>query len=198
MSESVSTRIHLLSADVRNAMQGVTWHESLPSPTLSELRSLSIPHLDFQGKSQVGTLIARADLAQELVDIFAKLRDISFPIASIRPMRDFGGDDGLSMAANNSSCFNSRRIRGTTRISMHALGAAVDINPVQNPVVRGGVIRPDEGHTFRQRRVLRPGMIVDESEVVSIFAKAGWQWGGHWNNPVDYHHFFRPNFRGPE
>lgn len=172
-------------------MLDVTWHQHIPSPPLSALRSLSIPYLNFEGKSQVGTLITREDLAEEIVDIFAKLRTISFPIASIRPMRDFAGDDGLSMAANNSSCFNSRKIRGTDRLSMHALGAAVDINPVQNPVLREGNIRPDEGVEFRQRRKHRPGMIASESEVVSIFAEAGWQWGGHWNNPVDYHHFFR-------
>ncbi len=172
-------------------MKGVSWHEDLPGPALSELRSLGVPFIDFSGKSQVGALITRDNLAEELAQVFAQLHGIAFPIASIRPMVDFGGDDGLSMAANNSSCFNSRRIRGTTRISLHALGAAVDINPVQNPVIRDGIIRPDEGATFCKRLHPCPGMIVSGSEIVSIFAEAGWKWGGHWNNPVDYHHFFR-------
>ena len=191
MPDSFSSAIFPLSSSQQEAMRGVSWHEDLPGPALSELCSLRIPFIDFAGQTQLGTLITRDNLSEELAEVFAQLRRIAFPISSIRPMVDFGGDDGLSMVANNSSCFNSRRIRGTTRISLHALGAAVDINPVQNPVVRDGEIRPDEGRKFCKRLHPCPGMIVDGSEIISIFAEAGWKWGGHWNNPVDYHHFFR-------
>lgn len=34
------------------------------------------------------------------------------------------------------------------------------------------------------------GTILDNSEVVEIFKKYGWSWGGHWKNP-DYQHFFK-------
>ena len=47
----------------------------------------------------------------------------------------FQGSDDASMAANNSSAFNFRRVQGTQVLSHHARGLAIDLNPVQNPVV---------------------------------------------------------------
>ena len=135
-------------------------------------------------------------LAEEVVTIFSKLWDVRFPIHSIRPMTEFAGDDGLSMAANNSSCFNARRIVGTERLSLHSYGAAIDINPVQNPVIRDGEVRPAAGAAYQDRSNARPGMILEGGPALDIFLDAGWLWGGHWENPLDYHHFYRPDSAG--
>ena len=48
-------------------------------------------------------------------------------------MNAYDGDDDASMEANNTSAFNDRNVVGTQSLSMHAYGAAIDINPVQNP-----------------------------------------------------------------
>lgn len=175
------------------SMRGVTWHADLPCPALGELRLLDLPFVDFVGKEQRGQLITNALWADEVLDIFAKLWALRFPMHTLVPMTAFGGDDGLSMAANNSSCFNARRIKGTSRISAHSYGAAIDINPVQNPIIRDGHVLPAEGEAFTDREDLRPGMIVEGSEVLEVFLAAGWSWGGHWQNPLDYHHFYRPH-----
>lgn len=175
---------------MQEQMRGITWHEELPCPRLHELRLLEIPYLDFAGTYQLGKLITAASLAKQVLGIFAALRAMDFPIASMRPMLEFDGDDGRSMAANNSSCFNSRRIINSERISVHSYGAAIDINPVQNPVIRDGKHRPEAGAKFLDRENIRPGMIVHDDAVWQVFADAGWKWGGDWDNPKDYHHFF--------
>jgi poly-gamma-glutamate synthesis protein (capsule biosynthesis protein) len=187
-------RILEIPEAMQEQMRGVTWHAELPSPRLHELRLLEIPHIDFAGVERAGILITARALAEQILGIFSELRALDFPIASMRPMIDFDGDDGLSMAANNSSCFNSRRIINSDRISVHSYGAAIDINPVQNPVVRDGKHRPDAGAAYLDRENIRAGMFVEGGPAVQVFLDAGWKWGGHWDNPKDYHHFFEPSF----
>ncbi len=183
-----------LPAAMQDRMRGVSWHEELASPRLHELRLLLVPFVDFGGKSQLGQLITAEVLAKQVQTIFAELHAISFPIESMRPMIDFDGDDGRSMAANNSSCFNSRRIINTERISVHSYGAAIDINPVQNPVIRDGKHRPEAGGQFLDRTLIRPGMITSGCRALQIFGEAGWAWGGDWTEPKDYHHFYLPSY----
>ncbi len=186
------TSISELSLDLKTRMRGVTWHTDLPSPSLEDLRLLRIPFVDFEGRQQIGQLITVGDLAKQVLTIFSALHALAFPIASMHLMHKFRGDDGASMAANNSSCFNSRRIVNSTRVSLHALGRAIDINPVQNPVIRDGKVRPDAGLPYRDRTQQAMGMIHKGGEVVRVFAESGWKWGGDWKNPKDYHHFFLP------
>lgn len=179
---------------MQERMRGTTWHEELPCPRLHELRLLLIPYTNLGGVKSLGQLVTAATLAEQVQDIFAELQVIEFPIASMRPMIDFDGDDGRSMAANNSSCFNSRRIINSDRISVHSYGAAIDINPVQNPVIRDGVHRPEAGRAYLDREHLRPGMITKQSAALQVFRDAGWAWGGDWDNPIDYHHFYLPSY----
>lgn len=179
---------------MRERMRGTTWHEELPSPRLEELRLLLIPYLDFGNKEQLGQLVTAEDLATQVQTIFAELFANEFPIDSMRPMIDFDGDDGRSMAANNTSCFNSRRIINTERISVHSYGAAIDINPVQNPIIRDGKHRPEAGGAYLDRTHLRPGMIVPGCKALEIFADAGWAWGGDWDHPKDYHHLYLASY----
>ena len=56
-----------------------------------------------------------------------------------------GGDDDALMAADMTSAFNCRTVSGTTTWSTHAYGTAVDINPVENPYVRGDAVQPSAG-----------------------------------------------------
>lgn len=193
MSAQGRGTIELVPPAMQERMRGVTWHEDLPCPGLVDLRLLTLLYVDFDGVENRGQLVTSALLADEVVTIFSKLWDVRFPIHSIRPMTEFGGDDGLSMAANNSSCFNARRIVGTTRLSAHSYGAAIDINPVQNPVIRDGEVRPEAGAAYLDRTQMRPGMILEGGPALDIFLDAGWLWGGHWENPLDYHHFYRPD-----
>ena len=44
--------------------------------------------------------------------------------------------DTNSIGHNNTSAFNYRVVPGTDRLSNHAMGFAIDLNPVENPYVQ--------------------------------------------------------------
>ena len=104
------------------------------------------------------------------------------------------GPDGLE-AANNTSGYNCRRVAGTDAWSAHARGAAIDINPVQNPYVTGSSIHPPAGarfatiDRFRADRRGPMGAIRAGDVVVRAFDGIGWDWGGDWSTSPDYQHF---------
>ena len=115
-------------------------------------------------------------------------------------------DDYLSMEANNSSAFNYRRIitaDGERRmLSFHALGMALDINPVNNPCYGDPVLSDTtnfakEAAAGYRSKVPRNGAYDPEHEqsmtsrhpIVQFLQERGWTWGGSWGNPLDYHHF---------
>jgi len=57
------------------------------------------------------------------------------PLKKLLLIDEYGGDDDLAVADNNTSCFNYRVVAGSTKLSRHALGLAIDINPFYNPYV---------------------------------------------------------------
>jgi D-alanyl-D-alanine carboxypeptidase-like protein len=110
----------------------------------------------------------------------------------MRLVSDYGGDDERSMAANNTSAFNCRPVAGTDRWSQHSFGAAIDLNPVQNPYVTEAGISPAAGRAYARpgaRRAAVEGLITEGSPAVRAFRAAGWEWGGDWTSPKDYQHF---------
>jgi len=158
----------------------------------SFLSYLTITHIDFSGQRRIGHMIVAAELADEVLDIFREIYEYGFPIYRIRLIDFYGTQDYLSMADNNSVAFNFRNIAGTNRLSRHALGRAIDINPIQNPYIRGGTVWPAAGQNYLDRFYVRPGMIVRGDVVYMAFTSRGWIWGGNWTLPRDYHHFERP------
>ncbi|HET8935651.1 MAG TPA: M15 family metallopeptidase [Polyangiales bacterium] len=178
-----------LSAAVRDEMRGVSWHEHPACPSFDALRLVRVRHHSFDGRPHQGELVVHATLAEEVLAIFERIYAAGFPIHSARRIDHFRGSDDASMAANNSSAFNFRVIDGTATLSQHALGRAIDINPVQNPWVRGERVDPEAGRTYLDRTQLRPGMIVRPGPVIAAFEAAGWRWGGDVPSAADYHHF---------
>ena len=169
---------------------GVTFHETTPFG-YDYLAYLTVTHVNFDGESILGRLIVAADIAYEVLDIFREIYEGGFPIHSIKLIDYFGASDYLSMAANNSHAFNFRYIAGTSIVSRHGFGVAIDINPVQNPYIRGETVWPAAGAAYLDRSYIRPGMIVPGDVVYNAFISRGWTWGGHWTLPRDYHHFER-------
>ena len=158
----------------------------------SFLSYLTITHIDFNGQRRIGHMIVAAELADEVLDIFREIYEYGFPIYKIRLIDFYDTQDYLSMADNNSVAFNFRNIAGTNRLSRHALGRAIDINPIQNPYIRGNTVWPAAGKNYMDRAYERPGMIIRGDVVYRAFTSRGWIWGGHWTLPLDYHHFERP------
>ena len=177
-----------LSAAVRAEMRGVSWHDHPACPSFDSLRLLKLRHWGFDAATHEGELVVHETLAAEILTIFEQIYAASFPIQCMRRIDHYAGSDPESMAANNCSAFNFRVVEGTERLSHHALGHAIDINPVQNPWVRGARVDPEAGRAYLDRRRIRPGMIVRPGPVIAAFETAGWTWGGEADCP-DYHHF---------
>ncbi len=74
--------------------------------------------------------------------------------------------DGLDIY---DGCLNDRSIRGSARRSMHAYGAAIDLDAEHNPL---GALKG------RMPRA-----------VVDIFKAEGWRWGGDYQGRKDWMHF---------
>jgi hypothetical protein len=137
-----------------------------------------------------GEVVVLDALADQVLAIFAELKARHFPIQQARLMNAYDGDDDASIEANNTSAFNDRKVIGTSWISLHAYGVAIDINPVQNPsydrVGSERVLVPKAGAEYARRTPLRPGMA---ESVIDVFAAHGFTvWGGRFRDP-DYQHF---------
>jgi hypothetical protein len=179
-----------LSAPVRAHMTGRSHRAEHPRcPSFDALRLLSLRHHGFDGAVHEGELVVHRDVVEEVARIFERLFACGFPIASLRRVDHFDADDEASMAANNSSAFNFRCIQGSERLSHHALGLAIDLNPVQNPWLRAARVEPDAGRDYLDRSAVRLGMIVRPGPVVAAFEAEGWHWGADFAAEPDHHHF---------
>lgn len=158
----------------------------------ARLSTVSFDYSDFDGNTRKGSVVVLDALAAEVESLFGELLLRSFPLARAQPMEAYDGDDEAAMAANNSSAFNGRPMTGGGGWSKHAYGAAIDINPLQNPYVsQAGTpqqsVLPAAGQDYLTRSPTRPGMA---EEVVSVFYDHGFLiWGGQWKQPIDYQHF---------
>ena len=157
--------------------------------TFAMLRYLQVRYVDFEGQEQAGELVCHRDIAEDLLFIFRELYKARYPIASIRLIDDFDASDEASMTANNTSCFNYRSIAGRTSLSRHALGMAVDINPLQNPYVREEVVRPAAGRPYADRSQAFAHKIDRNDLCYKLFRSKGFSWGGAWRSAKDYQHF---------
>jgi len=163
---------------------------------LADLRLLTMRYMGFDGQPHIGQMVVHRRHALDIVDVFRELYDRRFPIRRMQLVDSYGGDDNRSMAADNTSAYNCRAVAGTSTFSDHAYGAAVDINPVENPYLTADGVLPSAGRKFvdvdRSPDADAPrGVIVADDVVVRAFERIGWEWGGGWNDP-DYQHFYAP------
>ena len=161
---------------------------------LADLRHLRLSYVGFGGSPRTGELVVHRDVARDVVSVFEQLYAARWPVARMRLVDAYRGDDDRSMAANNTSAYNCRQVAGSASWSEHAYGRAIDVNPVQNPYVQAGSVDPPAGQPFADvdrspgaeagRGVVRAGDVV-----VRAFAEVGWEWGGDWTSSKDYQHF---------
>lgn len=152
----------------------------------AQLRTVRVSYWDFAGQAREGRVVVARRVAPDLVAVFRQLWTARFPIRRLQPVSAYRGSDDRSMAADNTSAFNCRFVGGTTRWSMHASGEAIDVNPVENPYVRGSTVSPAAGRAFLDRSRYRKGMAVRGGVLVRAFASVGWTWGAAFG---DYQHF---------
>ena len=157
-----------------------------PLSVMEGLCLVDVSFRDFTGRKRAGQLVVHESVRQDMLDIFALMEKTGFPLSRVIPISAYDWSDDASMAANNTSAFNYRFVAGTGRLSRHALGLAVDINPFLNPVMYAdGRISPPGARYL-------PGVdgtLTPESPIVLAFLQRGWQWGGLFQSFKDYHHF---------
>lgn len=184
-----------LPKNVIRLMRGKSYPGGTLLP-LEDLRYVTVKHAGFDGKTHKGHLVVHKDAACDVVAVFQELYLSKYPIERIRLIDHYGANDHKSMADNNSSSFCWRLTTDGTKVSYHALGLAVDINPLQNPYIKGDVIDPVEGAPYVRRNQNVKGMIFDGDAAVTAFKKRGWEWGGDWpveKGYVDWQHFEKPS-----
>ena len=173
-------------------MQGRSYKEDCIIPR-SDLRYLIILHRNMDGQAVVGELVVNKEISADILDIMRELYELNYPIEQVRLVDYYEGDDELSMAANNSSAFNWRTQTGSSaKISKHATGMAIDINPLYNPYYRfpyvNETVSPG-GDLYMDRMWEFPFKIDEDDDCYRIFTEHGFKWGGSWNSLRDYQHF---------
>ena len=164
-------------------------------------RIIDVLYYSFDGKVHKGQLVIDERFIKDIQEVFHVALETKFPINSVIPIShsrfyrngEWNSDD-QSMLADNTSAFNYRKVTGGKVLSMHAYGYAIDINPVQNPYIKGAIVLPP-GRIYDPRE---PGTLTWYCPVVKTFLRLGWTWGGNWKSLKDYQHFEKalPLFRG--
>ena len=170
--------------------------EEILAVSYDDLRYMNVLYYDFNGEIQTGELICNKGIADDLIEIFHELYMNEYQIEKIRLIDEYNGDDTASMLDNNTSCFNYRVVDGTSSLSKHAIGCAIDINPFYNPYVvfnKDGsgetYISPEGSEIYADRSKSFPYKIDENDLCYKLFKKHGFVWGGDWNSCKDYQHF---------
>lgn len=159
-------------------------NEDCPRWILDNQVLVDVVYWGFDGGLYHGQFVADNRVVGDLQMVFMLMFLTEFPIESVVPISEYDWDDGESMRQNNTSAFNYRCVGGTDRLSRHAFGLAIDINPYQNPYYSGQCISP-EGSVYDTSM---PGTLYDGHPVVELLKLLGWRWGGDWQEK-DYQHF---------
>lgn len=165
-----------------------SWTEECPV-SVDELAYLIVSHYGFDGRAHTGEMIVNVAVAEEVVEIFRRLHEASFPIEQMRVITAEEIDAHPTGDWNDTTSFVCRPAVGSTSWSQHAFGLAIDINPFHNPYRKGDLVLPELASAYLDRKDAKPGMIVKGDVVTEAFAEIGWGWGGNWSTLKDWMHF---------
>ena len=174
-------------------IQGISYVEN-PNIDLSDLAYLRMLYYGSDGNTYVGEMIVNQKIKDSVLSVFQKLYENRYPIERMVLIDNYNGEDEASMEANNTSAFNYRTIAGSSKLSNHSYGMAIDLNPKYNPYVKtasdGSVTcQPEAGRDYIDRTKEFDYKIDENDLAYRLFTEAGFSWGGDWNSVKDYQHF---------
>jgi hypothetical protein len=172
---------------VRRRM-GETWSRSCPVG-LADLRYLTLSFRGFDGADHTGEMVVAASVAGDVVQVFRTLFAAHYPIEEMRLVTTADLDAPPTGDGNNTAAYVCRTTRGSTSLSAHAYGLAIDVNPFVNPYRKGDLVLPELAGAYLKRSWRRPGMILPGGTVTTAFAAVGWTWGGDFSSVSDLMHF---------
>ncbi len=179
--------IDAVSPAVRRGM-GETYGPTCPVP-LEDLRYLTLTFRGFDGRAHLGELVVAETVARDVVSVFRRLFRADYPIEEMRLPTTADLEAAPTGDGNNTAATVCRATTGSTTISAHALGLAIDVNPFLNPYLKDDLVLPERASAYLDRDRIRPGMITPDSVVVRSFERIGWAWGGDYESLKDYQHF---------
>lgn len=154
------------------------------------LRRIWVYYLDFAGNRRVGSIIMHRLHVVRTQRVFRALYNRRFRIQAMAPMAvNAPGVTDYSIVTAGWEC---RRVSGSRMWSQHAYGTAIDLNPVQNPMIKRGVVSPSTGAGYVRRNRYGIGMVHADG-AVPVFTGNGLPWGGRWRTLKDYMHFSTTN-----
>ncbi len=159
-----------------------------------DLSYVVIQYVGFDFETHQGEIICNNAIAQDLVEIFYELYKREYQLERVALIEEYDGDDYASCEANNTSCFNYRQVVGSSSLSKHALGLAIDINPLYNPYITyngdgSAKVYPQNAADYMDRTEAFPHKIDENDLCYKLFTEHGFTWGGNWKNVKDYQHF---------
>ena len=174
-------------------MQGKTYKEN-PYIGRDDLRHIRALHWDYDNQMHVGEMIVNKQIADRVATILRQLFDAKYPIQRMLLPDVYDADDETQMRDNNSSSFCYRAIAGTTKLSKHARGLAIDINTLYNPYYKDRddgtrYIQPATAEQYCDRTWDFPYKIDHDDFCFRLFTEAGFEWGGDWTSCKDFQHF---------
>jgi peptidoglycan LD-endopeptidase CwlK len=162
-----------------------------PPAIAARQRVVDVTYTSLDGKLHQGQIVVDERVEADVSEVFALIRDTKFPVRSVIPISDPAfltdgrWDDNKSTAANNTSAFNYRAMTGSKKLSMHACGLALDLNPALNPYIKGKKVEPP-GAVYDPSV---PGTLTADHPITRKFKALGWRWGGDFTTLKDYQHF---------
>lgn len=165
-----------------------TWAPGCPVRA-DQLAWVRLTFVGFDSGRHTGELLVNHDAVPDILRVFASLYRARFPIEQMTITTRAEQAAHPTGDGNDTSAFNCRPVRGGTSYSQHAYGRAVDVNPFQNPYLKGDLVLPELAGAYQDRSWRRPGMILPGGPVVRAFARSGWGWGGSWHGLQDLQHF---------
>ena len=108
---------------------------------LKDLVYIKFLHFDFNNSIKVGELIVNRNIKDKIISILKELFKNKYQISGFKLPDNYfkyNNEDGnlvdrKMVLDDNSSSFFYRKIYKTNRLSKHAFGLAIDINPKENP-----------------------------------------------------------------
>ena len=182
-----------ISDEVWESMQGKTYKEN-PYIGRDDLQHIKVLHWDYDNQIHLGEMICNHLIAGTVCNIMRKLFEAKYPIQRMLLPDVYDADDETQMRDNNSSCFCYRPISGTSKLSKHARGLAVDINTLYNPYYKDRedgtrYVQPATAVEYCDRTKSFPYKIDHDDLCYKLFIEEGFEWGGDWTSCKDFQHF---------
>lgn len=164
-----------------------TWVKGCPVAA-HDLDWMRVTFWGFDHRRHTGELLVNHSASAALTTVFKRLYAAHFPIEQMHITSKAEAALPATGDGNNTSAFVCRPVRGQTVWSQHAYGLAIDIDPFQNPYIRGDRVLPELSSWYLDRSRHAPGIITADGPVVRAFHAIGWGWGGSWHGLKDYEH----------